>query len=472
MAVIEKLADVDGNTLYDFTTGALKIRQDSWNTEMSMDGNYTESMMLVTNAKDDSIISAVQSIDEAGETARLFHSGAKYKKSVWFYVSATSETSKRALIYDIIIRQVEKQKYTHILGTGGAFFDLVITRGPWENSTISTTLAGGSISCLGGTMSLTAIGGALPGRIARFQVKGCYGGGSPSYGGGPIYTCWAGIRPLRHGVADFNPVWEAELGDLSYGGASAVGTATASGGTAVAIDFSGTATLTRRLLINVSDVAGSNYAHFIGDYVVLMRYKCDANSTNGYVQMNCGYPLNAAFSEREPRAFGGTASNAGDYWRLLEMGNISIPTFPWRSALTDAWVSIHNLCKSFTIEIEAQRDSAGGTLLIDNFILIPAEHYIKSQGSYIQYINYDAELEDEDYTQTIHAMSEDGRMSVIYQDENSEPKSSIVANVNEWFYPIEGGVLVFAGERDGAQITTDLVDLDLLWFPRHRTFGE
>ena len=123
----------------------------------------------------------------------------------------------------------------------------------------------------------------------------------------------------------------------------------------------------------------------------------------------------------------------------------------------------------FVLNVLAYKDADAGavTLYADCLVLIPSTHYTYSENSAVEEVDYTSE-----YTQSIHFSFEDGRNMAVYLDENSIPTSNLVPEFRNWHYPIEGGTLVIAGERTGAQDTRDTMDVSLVFKTRYRNISE
>lgn len=464
MAVVHRIANSDGTITYNFLTAVLKIKADDWTTSIDSEGRTVESMILVGKDTDANIIAAAQTIAELQESVKLFSESPFNYYSIWYEYSATAETAKRALIYDIQFKPVPRSVYGPTLGKGGSFYSLVITHSSkWEDRTFTSAwgIGGGTFSCLGGTVTLAAIKGSLPARLSQFVIGRYAGSGVAA---DPITRLWTGIRPTRYGVSSFVPKWELEDGTAVEDTAGAIETGASIVGLAPAncmeCDFATKTGLYRRVLISIDDViADTNYNHFIGSYLVLLRYKLSAAGTVG-VQMRTGFVDNAPFAPHEEKYVTSTA------WRYVELGEISIPPFSVRS---DSG-ALH--IQSFEIGILAERLSGTPSIFLDCLILIPSEHIATATGSDVY---FDATPDPDESGIANYYSYEDGETSAVGLFSVGAAVSVNVTldyTFRNWEIPIDGGLFVMAGEQEALQDLDDVVSASMYYYPRHRVHRE
>jgi hypothetical protein len=223
----------------------------------------------------------------------------------------------------------------------------------------------------------------------------------------------------------------------------------------ITVDFS-TNTLINRIGMTVDDAIGdSNYRHAIGRYMVLLRYSMEDGDTDIVAEMRTGYPSNTTFAPHGEHVLDGTTA-----WRLEPMGEIQIPSWPFRENAGDPDL----VSRDFTIQIHAERTAGTGDLYLDALILIPSEHFMSLEGAIIEYDGFAAEV--------FARISEYGEEVALFFDVDQRIKSNLVASFNNFVYPIEGGLLVVAGERTSSSVVTDTVKFAVSWYPRHRNHRE
>lgn len=452
MAQVCRLANESAGTTYDFLTGVLKIRDKSWTERPTRDGNIISTLVLIAVDTDANIIAAAEtSIGELIEVHELANENDRYRESLWFEYSATAETAKRSLIHSITFYQSPEGLAHPLLGKTRAVYKMAITHGVWEDRTETNGAFTAAKTTLGDTATLAAIDGSIPARMMNFQVQGVNGGG------GPITRIWAGIRPTRYGVANMETLWELESGtngtdatDDEIAGASP---GTGANNTVV-VNF-GTNTMINRVGMTVDDaITGGNFRHAIGRYLVLLRYSMSSGATNVIAEMRTGYPNNTTFAPHGEHPLTGTTD-----WRLEPMGEIQIPSFPFRENVGD----VDAVARNFTIQIHAIR-TAGANLYLDALILIPSEHFVSVENAAIIYDGLASKMRVR--------ITEYGEEVALQEATDGQLSTNLVSSLNNWRYPIEGGLLVVAGERVSSSIVTDTISYGISWYPRHRNHRE
>ncbi|RPI24875.1 MAG: hypothetical protein EHM70_20745 [Chloroflexota bacterium] len=447
MATVHRITNVSQSASYDFLTGALSILSDTWQMSPPQDGKVVETFSLVAKgATDANIMAAVQTIDELAEAVRLFRDNKKQGNSIWYEYKTTDEASKRALIYSITLMPVSRIFYTPMLGRNAAFYDLAIERDAVWETYAGTTATDTNNPCLGGVMSLAAQAGALPARISSAVITGLADGGT-------IDRLWLGIRPVNSGLADFNPLWELELGTPGTGFATATDAdaSPAAGANNSLIGAVGTSSAEAAGITVVQAAPAAVSDDFVGNYLVLLRAKLSA-ANQVLLQMKCGFSSAATFAPvGEPRPFADTA------YRFVEMGEISIPPFSYRNGAQGP-----DMLKNFEIQIWAERTGAAVNLSLDCLVLVPTDHFVSTAGAAI----VAGGARERIYT------FEDGEQQAIGLSATDEPNVNLECHPRNWHIPIGGGSLVVAGERTASQVITDKVSIVLNITHRHRTHLE
>jgi len=461
MAVVHRIANYEQTTTYDFLTAVLKPMAGGWMSSLDSDGRVVETMQLVArDATDGTIIAAVNAISELAEAVNLFFDSPFQKSSIWYEYSATAETTKRALIYNIQIMAVSNQDYLPTLGKSGAYYSLIITHSSaWEDVSASTAWVKAGTNCFGGTETISAIKGNLPARLNYFSLTAI------DAAVGPIVRSWIGIRPTRYGISSFEPVWELE--DAAGGTDAAVATQTGASPSgsvadnAMSCSFATQTGLRTRATIKIADVIGdTNYTHFIGSYVVLLRYKLSASGVVG-LQLASGFENDSVKAAQEEKFVTATS------WRLVELGEVNIPPFAYRSN----WYSDASIA-DFALAVKAERISGTPTIYLDALVLIPSEHYAASSNGNIFYV-----ASPEEFGQVRYWVNEEGEGTGFSRYELTGSGATGVNStldyvMRNWEVPIEGGLVVIAGERSASHDLDDELTLGALWYLRHRVHRE
>lgn len=182
-------------------------------------------------------------------------------------------------------------------------------------------------------------------------------------GGNPIDRYWFGLRSTdKHGaVGDFANIWECEDGVAGTDGALATdATASPGGGGNTKVTITpGTATLEKRLTIQLTDVT-VNPAQNLGKFLWLLRAQVSAgtwevNLRFGYAGMTDDQMVEAPIRE---------LTNTS--WDFFPMGTASIPL----PSNHFAYAGVHD---NWEIQVWARRTVPGGTLQLDCLCPIPVD---------------------------------------------------------------------------------------------------
>jgi len=446
MATVHRITNVGQTASYDFLTGVLSPIVETWQISPAQNDRVIETMELSARDTDANIMAAVQTIDEFAEAVRLFFENKSQGNSIWYEYKATAEGSKRALIYSINLKPLPRSYYTPILGTGAAFYALAIERDAIWETYAGTTATDTNNSCLGGVMTLAAQAGGLPSRISSAVITGVAAGGT-------LDRLWLGIRPVNSGLSDFNPLLELELGTPGTGFATATDAdaSPAAGANNSLVGAVGTSAAKAVGITIVQAAPAAVSDDFVGRYLVLLRAKLSAGN-QVLLQMKCGFSSAATFAPvGEPRPFSATA------YRFIEMGEISIPPFSYRTGAQGP-----DMLKNFEIQIWAERTGAAVNLSVDCLVLVPTDHFVYTAGAAI----VAGGARERIYT------FEDGEIQAVGLSSSDEPNVNIECHPRNWNIPIGGGSLVVAGERTASQVISDAVSIVLNITNRHRTHLE
>ena len=442
-----QLVTQDGSSTVDLYDGTLIYRMDSWRTQTDADGMIVESMELVCrNQSDANIVTAEDALEEMKFKAERWHSNVFRADSVWLQVQHSAEETKRSLVRSIDVKPVARGLYAPYLGATALFLDAAITRYPWyedDPDIIGGSISTAGVSSLGGTIRYNAISGDLPARIRTTRLDAVNGTAIVN-----IDSYWIGIRPTNEGVSGFVPLWELELGSVTGPDASVVADSAASGGSAVKVTFAGTATMEPRTFMEIQQVPGYNSDHMIGEYLVLNRVKVDTGSTvNIYMKHGFGGGLSFAPSEIY---YGFDDPN----YRLIELGFVSVPPYGNRIETTPFDV------KRFQLHFCAERVGGTGSLYLDCAILIPSGYIAKSSAGGVAYPTT-RWITNEDYSFAAFCESVENNPAAFVHLETSP---------DAWGLPIEGGVIVLAGEQGTVSVKDDTISAIFNYTQRYRMF--
>lgn len=437
MAIRLRLANLAQSSTFNFWDGTFKVQ--NWQSRMAA-GQAIETFGLVAEGSDAGIISAENSLADLLYKAERFIKDPLEGTSIWLEANAASETAKRAFVYNGQLVPSMQRNISPLLGKNGAYFQLGLTRNPaWESVASTTGVSASALSVVGGMLSLADNGGTLDGRLSLLSLTGATVGGA-------LTRFWLGIRPTYAGTGTFTPVWECEDGT---NGTDATDTADAScsGGSKVRVDFATVATNAMRMFTTViTNIATPTHA--VGRYLVLVR----AMVTSGTVamQMRTGYAQSQNLTPHKTVYISNTSAE------LIELGEITIPPFGYRSDVQGT-----NAVRQFMLQLWAERISGSGSLDLDCFILIPSEHMFYADGAELLAIS--------GHAVNFYTFEDEQRVAIHYISDY--PQANLEYAPTDWVYPKDGGVLVVAAQRDGAQVITDTLDVEYTMYPRWRTYA-
>ena len=261
-----------------------------------------------------------------------------------------------------------------------------------------------------------------------------------------------GLREENQGTSEFDPLWELEDGTNGTDSSDAVD-ATASGGGKVTCTFTTEAGLDERVSINTNQAHSgtTNWHHFFGRYLVLLRAKVGSSTECG-VQLTIGGPSDSEYGAKCEEVY---IDNTG--WKLIELGQVTFPPSGFRENIGG------NLTGKYTtFFLHAERLSGSGSLDMDCLYLIPCDHHIHAYG----YV--DDEMFLESYT-----LATDEQQFLMRPVGTSEYTSSYEMSWKDWYLPTNVAFGVIAGQTLTAHSLSETFTWTLQkWFPRWRLFRD
>lgn len=445
MAVLFRLANETQSLAYSFMTDTIKYK-DLTRTSNG-DGWQTTSLTVVGRAADADIITGINYIDDLAARCDLFWGDVHRIESIWLEEQATAETSKRSLVRSIKILPIQTGNLGPTLGKTGAIYTVVIIHlEMWEKVANEGITAPSTVNSLAGMVTLAAIDGSIDGRIKQLLLDGS------AASTGHMTTIWGGIKPVYTALTDFNPIFEMENGNLAGGAALANGGANASptGAANNIVTYTTTAADVKIIYETLDDAyASTNYNHWEGDYLLLLR--CKISAANAVkIHVDWGYKYGSVFNRGPDQYITNT-----DYM-LIEMGSISIPPLP-RYDSTDG-------LRYFELQLYVQHMVSAVTFTADCILLIPSYYSFKISN---------ADLENNGSSEIYAFQSEDDLASCYNVSAAGVVNMAAQYSPNNFVYPIYGGKLVLAGQEATIQNLADIFDLvNILYKERYRTHGE
>lgn len=376
----------------------------------------TETFSIAITGNGAAVLAEMDRLQDFLESIRLYSDNDIAEQSCWLEWRARGEDEKRSLLYSGTFQVVSKDNVTPGMPTCEVLGTLSLTRHPLWETYESVANTASSKSTLGGIYFIYDTPGNT---LARLQRTLFYRAGAAT-----LYRFWLGIRRINQGMSGFESVWECEdssdidpdaIGDTAINAPDA----TASNNSKLTTTFAGDPTLRIRFNLRLDDVYAADYTHAQGRYLVLMRCKVVGAGGVAGIQMRSGYAGNIIHEEVY-------VDNTS--WRLIPLGNISIP--PWKGAhyVSDPYY------EAYTLTIYAEELNTCD-LDMDCFVMIPNEHMVSAEGlaapSYIGYIRV-----DEDDTE------------VGYGYSNAIPgvNDSLDVAMTDWYLPPGDSMMVIAAE--------------------------
>lgn len=471
MATIKLIRSIPGGAAdltVDLMDGPLKCMEEAWTVELGEDGTVVETMTLMANTGTadapytaGSARQEVNNITELALQCERFRERPSEDFSVWFQLTGLFEQPRSSLVKSISIVPLAEGSGSQLYLEGYGFWQLVIEHAAWWESGTKNLFQGTqNLSVIGGYYNFSGspgLVGNLPGRVKQLKI---------AFNTGVLWNVWCGIRPPNQGVTSFRPKWELELGikganttDMSNASYSPGG----AGVTALQVNpGSSDLTLAERVRIRVSHVSpDTNYKHFVGRYLVLLR--CGASGASTFrVQMASGHTVSAAGGQLAPADEVYYVHGVGP--RMLPLGVVDIPSFPYRGDM-----QANTACKNFTITISVARTAAGTQIFhMDCLVLIPMEHFV----SRVMDDSFVDTFVDAAGEYLLIRTTEDGITTATNHSSADEVQFVSNPSPDNWVVDERGGVFVFAADGYPYSNVGDLAAVTVDYRSRWGAFNE
>lgn len=396
---------------------------------------------VVSDQADATFRSKMETLDKLKVLAVNFIADSNESEPCYLNWAAEGETVRRTVVHDIWTETLAGDVITPMLGRDVAVVRIAVLHSPIFEETASVNPTQTGISTTGGTWSIGNDGGSYPQRISVLKLD--------SASVGDLSKFWIGIRKLRYGTAGFISTWQAEDGtnildaaDTADGGAS--------GGSKVTISFATSAAMAKRFALRWDQVQTSPTVKddIIGTYLMLARCKLSAGTVEVAIDMRHGW---AGFSGAETSIgvtylSAVTDSNLTN-WNLIPLGVVQIPPTGNR----DSRASLNDEIGNYHLVLYAERLSASGSLDVDCFLMIPAEHLAVIDG---------AQVGSTGGPLTIYS-SQDEVQYALGRTAASGNFGNVEYEFDNFVYPIGGGLLVLAAQGASEHLLSRTCDLDL-----------
>lgn len=369
------------------------------------------------------------------EQARLYNSDGVEGTSVYLRWKMPDEMARYGMIYKAALLFPAGNYYSALYGdipcdNVVVNATLVLLRAPlWENLgllTIRDTFSGSTDDY--GTKVMLDGWGDAPSRIQLMELTDQ----RPTATARTRSKFWIGIRPCYLGADDYTPVWDVSTASVTPGGGGTTGEpGTTGGGAEIFPGGSG------ELRMSINDLGLANPEHMAGQYLVLGRWRgTDAGTVRLIMSQGLDVFSNQVINSNEPVY--PTTSAPGETYHYAELGYIQFPL--GKFSFTPQ--SDYNY---YSLRINAQRISGAGDFHLDSLYLIPSKHMLRL-GDFPVFEGGGSKLE-----LITRPAGFDYRL-IGYSTASVVPIASKTASPNEWFLPVEGGVMVIATDKPGDEV--------------------
>lgn len=418
----------DGTPEFDFLsgpTGNLFLIIGSRTTIRRPDNMWEERVILIGKGTQSLTVNIEWTLGLIGSRVRNYANDPNFVSDrYWLAEKAEGESdNRRALLYDVEILPSDRRGFMRLQNLGMSYYEMVMVRDEWESTSPRTAIAQADMAA--GDKKTIPARGTLPGRIDRVLLEP---GASIGTGAAATARHWLGIRPTYHGTTGFISEWDWTAGTMGADASVVSGN--------VEIDFGTVTAMVPRVTLKLSDIVGSNYDHFVGEYLLLMSIEVGGGGSTRVAMQVSGDGVSS-----EPIYSGSTASLS----QIFEVGTIRIPD----KSIRDVNVSLADVEIVFSAELIASIS----TITIDKVYAVPAKHFCYLEGSLdsAQASGY-VELR----------MHPEGEPLQINSDGSAVGFGNpIIVN---WAVPVEGGIFVYVGGAPqgtiagGVDLTLDIVD--------------
>lgn len=437
MANVSRFTDDDGNVLVDFE-GADFYTGSPWGTRMALPDEVLipETRELLTITDRDGIRRDVNYLAQVLKNGALYHADPFNRSWIWYEAMGSGEADKRALVYGgtIALPQPLPRLGGPLLRTPKAQPVLAFDRHRFFESVTAETVSATNLPVYGAKIVLSGEG------TAESRIGSLVAAAS-----GSAQRVWMGIRPIRNGADNFDPVINLKDGTALLGSVTADSDAVS--GEMVQYVFSGPSTY-NIVQIDLKDATASD-AHnldYIGRYQVVLRYEC-TNPIKVRMFVSGGNPRGYY---TEPAYLPASPGTVDPYTAGL-IGELTIP-----------WVGLdHNWAAADVgntrIRLEVELLSGSGTINLDTLTLIPASRMLSLNDKFGTMDEFEFKTFPND---------EVAARRTYDPGTGSYPVNVIDAAAQNFTVPREGGVLVVAATdpSNGQAKTDEITTLDMqLW---------
>lgn len=417
-----------------------------------------DTLTLFSNAGRTAIREEMAIVEKFLREAILWHPDKVRQDSKWIELNTKGEGPRRGVVYGYSATRPGNAVVNLFMENDALRVVMAVERGEWENTnprpiregswygfrTVPTYgdddknegLLSNAVDVIGGAIILEAEG-TRNGRFKKITLT--------HNGATDITHLWLGIKPARgnsniiDGTTTFDPLWLCEDGTLGTDAALVAGGSPALGTNVVEIDFDTDTTLVSRLNLAVEQIAGSQFTDFIGEYLLVLRYRATGTTTTygAVVVPTMAAGVEAANNNTE--VFFDSTSNS-----LLNVviGSVTIPPAAFRGDMLDRDVQK----AGFAIHIEQIAGTAD--LQLDAVLLVPQTHSIEIDDINITGAGLFATI----------TIDEGGEAVVMTRNATTILDTPQIVSIKDFTMPVDGGLFLVYGEGGaGAFVASTVV---------------
>lgn len=433
MTVTLEIQLTNGTAEFDFliapaTNSGIRANPNGRVITLNQNGLYEDRIFARGWGTKSLVAASERTLDLIGSRSRQYINDPNFVTDRYWLAETMDGDSagRRALIYDLIVRIIDGPgDQSRMMNLNITHYEIIIMRGEFESMAQRTAITQSNMAS--GDKKLIAAGGTLPGRPYRVLLEP---GASIGTGATATTRHWFGIRPTYHGTTGFVGEWDWASGTF--------GDDTSESGGTVTISFATTPGKKVRVTLKLSDIVGSNYDDFIGEYLLVMSMIIggDANTRVGFRVVGDGVESEWIYSDY---------TNSAN--QIFEVGTIRIPS----QAVRDVSIDLSDV----EIRFGAELIESTGSIQITKVYAVPLRHFCYLEGSLDSadssgYVALYMHPEDEPLQ-----VNSDGSIDTLTADNRA---------IVNWQVPVAGGIFVYVGAsddgviRDGVDLTLDIFD--------------
>lgn len=356
--------DTDDYT-FNMLTGTFYLSDDPF--EFEAEPNTWITFSLKSSSVAATNRTALRVLDNIKRVVNNYNEDPTVNDGCWLTLQSDGEAAKRALVTDISYKIGSEGGRTPLLTRDGAFLELAVLVGEFEDTATSYTL---TINNMGTGTASTEVS------IASAQGYSTNGARIVSLSVKPdadMSEFWCGLRDIKEGLTYFDPVWECEAGTLISADSSKVTEAEATpisgSNNAIKCTFATTSTLAERFKITMGQVATAGFEEDMnGRYIVLCKIKGSATETIR-VQLRAG--INYSSSDLEIVGDSYITFTSSSVYKYFPIGYVEIG---------DRGAAGASGLPQWKMSVWAAEVGTVADVYFDHLVLMPADHFVHANA--------------------------------------------------------------------------------------------